>query len=81
MTKIEKIAQRNGIATIKLKLGEEARELVEAVYNNDHDNIIEEVADVFIVAMQYVKLLDVEDELKEVYEQKIKRTMERLGIK
>ena len=80
MTKIEKIAQRNGIATIKLKLGEEARELVEAVWNNDHDNIIEEVADVFIVAMQYVKLLDVEDELKEVHEQKIKRTMERLGI-
>lgn len=80
MTKIEKIAQRNGIATIKLKLGEEARELVEAVWNNDHDNIIEEVADVFIVAMQYVKLLDVEDELKEVYEMKLKRTMERLGI-
>ena len=81
MTKIEKIAQRNGIATIKLKLGEEARELVEAVWNNDHDNIIEEIADVFIVAMQYVKLLDVEDELKEVYEMKLKRTMERLGIK
>ena len=77
---ISKIAQRNGIQTVKVKLIEELNEAIEAVESNDEIDIIEELADVHILTQQYITLKMNRVEFDEVVAYKLKRTMDRLGL-
>lgn len=77
---IHKIADKNGILIIKDKLLEELEELKEAIEHNDERNIIEEIADVIIVAEQYIYKSDMESQYKKERAYKIDRTVRRLGI-
>ena len=77
---ISKIAQRNGIQTVKVKLIEELNEAIEAIESNDEIDIIEELADVHILTQQYITLKMNRVEFDEVVEYKLERTMGRLGI-
>ena len=77
---ISKIAQRNGIQTVKVKLIEELNEAIEAVESNDEIDIIEELADVHILTQQYITLKMNRVEFDEVVAYKLERTMDRLGL-
>ena len=77
---ITKIADHFGLENQKVKTIEECSELITAIAKNDIDNIIEEIADVLIMVQQLRYLYDIEDNVKEMIEFKIKRTVERYGI-
>ena len=77
---ISKIAQRNGIQTVKVKLIEELNEAIEAVESNDEIDIIEELADVHILTQQYITLKMNRVEFDEVVAYKLERTIGRLGL-
>lgn len=80
MTKLEQIAKKNGLIKVQDKLIEELAELTSALLNNNHENIIEESADVLILIKQYTILTESLDELNEQHKYKIKRTVERLKL-
>ena len=75
-----------------LKLAEECRELEQAAIVAHHDlffdgtleeshmdNLVEEIADVCVVAYQIAYWLRAEDEVREIARQKIERTHERIA--
>lgn len=63
------------------KVKEELRELIEAIENNDTENIIEEIADVEIMLEQLkmFKFFD-ENKYKEIKEFKINRQIKRIEM-
>lgn len=82
MTKLQKIANKNGLPTIRAKLEEELKEAIEEVKSNkDHNKILEELADVSIMIEQYVYKTSSELPYIKWKEYKIARTLERLGVK
>lgn len=77
---ITKIADHFGLENQRIKIIEECSELITAIAKNDLENITEEIADVLIMVQQLMYLYDIEDNVKEMIEFKIKRTVERYGI-
>lgn len=77
---ITKIANHFGLENQKLKTIEECSELITAISRNEVGNIIEEIADVYIMLQQLIYLYDSEEEVDEFIESKINRTIERYGI-
>lgn len=77
---ITKIADHFGLKNQKVKTIEECSELITAIAKNDLENITEEIADVLIMVYQLIYLYDIEDDVNEMIEFKIKRTVERYGI-
>lgn len=64
------------------KLREEVEELIEAIKEGDEEHIKEEMADVLVIVNQirYKKEMN-EEELVEIFEQKVNRTLERIENK
>lgn len=64
------------------KLREEVEELIEAIKEGDEEHIKEEMADVLVIVNQirYKKEMN-EEELVEIFEQKVNRTLERIESK
>lgn len=66
---------------IQLKLIEEMSELTQSILKRDKENMVEESVDTFIMLKQFLNTYVNEDEFSKMYEYKIKRTMNYLGIK
>ena len=81
MFNIHKLASVNGIQTVKAKMIEELKELLEAIEENNEEHIVEEIADVWVSTYQYIILKNKELDFSQMKDYKIKRTLERLGIK
>ena len=63
----------------KNKAIEELLELASAIYGNDKENVIEEIADVLIMIEQMQLIFGItNDDIQKVKEFKIKRTLERM---
>ena len=63
----------------KNKAIEELLELASAIYDNDKENVIEEIADVLIMIEQMQLIFGItNDDIQKVKEFKIKRTLERM---
>lgn len=64
------------------KLREETAELIEAIKENDKEHIKEEIADVLVLVNQFISAKEIsEDELIEVFGEKLDRTLERIESK
>lgn len=64
------------------KLREEVEELIEAIKEGDEEHIKEEMADVLVIVNQIVYKKEMnEEELVEIFEQKVNRTLERIENK
>lgn len=64
------------------KLREEVEELIEAIKEGDKEHIKEEMADVLVIVNQIVYKKEMnEEELVEIFEQKVNRTLERIETK
>lgn len=77
---IRNIAKHFGLEMQKGKTVEECNELIQAIKNEDFENTIEEIADVWIMLQQLIYLYGIEDNVNEVIEQKIQRTINRYSI-
>lgn len=77
---VERIADHFGLESQKLKTVEECNELIAAIQNEDFENIVEEIADVLIMIRQLIYLYDIKENVNEVIEQKIQRTINRYSI-
>ena len=65
----------------KNKAIEELLELANAICDNDKENVIEEIADVLIMIEQMQLIFGItNDDIQEVKEFKIKRTLERIKV-
>ena len=80
MKAIERIAQHNGIEVIKDKMQEETLELHIAIDNNIEEEIIDEIADVMVVARQWAHVTGNLELINERVKYKIDRTLKRLGL-
>ena len=67
------------ICKYKRKHGERQSILDMVTYGRVEENLIEELADVKLVLGQVIHLLDCDDTVQEIMEQKINRTLERIG--
>ena len=77
---IHNIAKHFGLEMQKGKTVEECNELIQAIKNEDFENTIEEIADVWIMLQQLIYLYGIEDNVNEVIGQKIQRTINRYSI-
>jgi NTP pyrophosphatase (non-canonical NTP hydrolase) len=77
---IRTIAKHFGLEMQKGKTVEECNELIQAIKNEDFENIVEEIADVWIMLQQLIYLYGIENNVNEVIEQKIQRTINRYSI-
>ena len=75
------IAKHNGVQVVNEKTKEECQELIDAVEHNVIEEVIDEVADVFIMLYQQMIGNDIEKEVYDRIDFKIERTLERLGLK
>lgn len=73
--KVMTIANHFGLEHQKLKTIEECNELIQAIKNNDEENIKEEMADVLIMIFQLIYLMGVD--LEEIISFKLARTIKR----
>ena len=80
MERIKILANHNGIQRIKEKMKEECGELIEAVENNVEYEIVDEVADVLVVAQQLIYKMNIWNEVESRMKYKIDRTMKKEGI-
>jgi NTP pyrophosphatase (non-canonical NTP hydrolase) len=78
MDKVNKLAQHNGIQTVKSLLIDELDELIEAIKSGYE--ITQEVADVLNLIMQLTILEQNSEELDIQLAYKVNRAIERLGI-
>jgi len=76
--KLKKIYNHFGYNTQVAKLKEELNELLYAINNNDTENMIEEIADVYVVIMQMISFFG-EGSMSKIIEYKIDRTINRIG--
>lgn len=67
------------ICKYKRKHGEGQSILDMVTYGRVEENLIEELADAKLVLGQVIHLLDCDDTVQEIMEQKINRTLERIG--
>jgi phosphoribosyl-ATP pyrophosphohydrolase len=80
MNDIVRLAETNGLEFVKNKVIEEAKELIQAIENNDLINTIEEIADVEITKDQLKHLLNIEQKVMDQKQYKIKRTLKKLNL-
>lgn len=78
MQKINKLAQHNGLNTVKVLLIEELNELIEAIEKGYE--IVQEKADVINLLSQHTILTNDTEELDQQLEYKVNRAIRRLGI-
>lgn len=77
--KLFKIFSHFGYRKQLRKFNEECYELIEAMLDNDKEHIKEEIADVQVLLNQFKELYKIyDDEIVEIMEQKIERTLERI---
>lgn len=78
--KLKPIINHYGHTTQFNKTVEELSELIRALVRDDKDNLIEEMADVYIMLEQLLIICDISDEVIDylIY-QKIERTLERMN--
>ena len=76
---IRRIADVHGLYNQRDKLVEELSELLVAITHDYLGNILEEMADVSIMIDQMTYLYDAEEVVEKLVEQKIERTLERMG--
>lgn len=76
---IRRIADIYGIYNQRDKLIEELSELLVAITHDYLGNMLEEMADVSIMIDQMTYLYDAEEVVEKLVEQKIERTLERMG--
>lgn len=76
---IHKIADIYGLYNQRDKLIEELSELLVALTHDYFGNMLEEMADVSIMIDQMTYLYDAEEVVEKLVEQKIERTLERMG--
>jgi NTP pyrophosphatase (non-canonical NTP hydrolase) len=88
VTDVEVIARRYGTDEQSRQTIEEMGELIVALnkvhrhYSNENiANVIEELADVSLMVDQMIYLYDCENEVKNIKRQKVKRQLERMGMK
>ena len=88
MTDVEVIARHYGTDEQSRQTIEEMGELIVALnkvhrhYSNENiQNVIEELADVPLMVEQMIYLYDCEQEVKSIKRQKVKRQLERMGMK
>lgn len=77
---VERIADHFGLESQKLKTVEECSELIQAIENEDFENIVEEIADVLIMVRQLIYLYDIKENVNEMIKIKIQRTLNRYKI-
>lgn len=77
---VERIAFHLGLESQKLKTVEECNELIQAIQNEDFENIVEEIADVLIMVRQLIYLYDIKENVNEMIKIKIQRTLNRYKI-
>lgn len=78
---INAIAEHYGWASQKKKAFEELAELIRALALDDHENIVEEIADVEIMTAQLKHLMNCEKQVEEVKHYKINRQLSRIAEK
>lgn len=62
------------------KLAEEQYELIEALFENDKEHIIEEIADCLLLIKQFRDFYKIQDEeIREVYNYKLSRQERRMA--
>ena len=77
--KLFKIFSHFGYRKQLRKFNEECYELTEAMLDNEREHIVEEIADVQVLLNQFKELYKIhDDEIVEIMEQKIERTLERI---
>lgn len=80
--KLLKIYNHFGEAAQIEKLREEVEELIEAIKEGDEEHIKEEMADVLVIVNQIRHKREMnEEELVEIFEQKVNRTLEQIESK
>lgn len=77
---VERIADHFGLESQKLKTVEECSELIQAIENEDFENIVEEIADVLIMIRQLIYLYEIKENVNEMIKIKIQRTLNRYNI-
>ena len=78
---INAIAEHYGWASQKKKALEELAELIRALALDDHENIVEEIADVEIMTAQLKHLMNCEKQVEEVKLYKLNRQLSRIAEK
>lgn len=79
--KLFKIFSHFGYRKQLRKFNEECYELTEAMLDNEREHIKEEIADVQVLLNQFKELYKIhDDEIVEIMEQKIERTLERIKV-
>lgn len=82
MNKKEKLKAITKYFTLKtqlIKLNEEIGELIIAVFSNNYDEIVEELADTNVLLHQIRENFDIsQEEIEEVENKKIDRTLKRI---
>ena len=79
---MKEISEHRGLVSQELKLIEEMAELTKAILKRrieGQENVIEEMADVHVLLMQLVYLLDCGEEIEEIATQKVERELERIN--
>lgn len=77
--KIEYIADHYGLEHQKLKMCEELAELIQALLKGDIKNIIEEMADVRLMWLQLVYLMQNQGDINQIMVDKINRQIKRIN--
>lgn len=78
---INAIADHYGWASQRKKALEELAELIRALALDDHENIVEEIADVEIMTAQLKHIMNCEKQVEEVKHYKINRQLSRIAEK
>ena len=78
MKDLRKISGYYGLEHQKRKAIEELGELIVAIARDDDENIIEEIADVMVMMMQLEILLDCDEEVCQIIEEKVNRQIQRI---
>jgi phosphoribosyl-ATP pyrophosphohydrolase len=80
LDKIKTIAKINGYHEIRFKAKEELQELIEALDENIDSNIIDEMADVFIMWQQLMITYHNENKVYDMIDYKLNRQLKRMGV-
>lgn len=78
MNGIKTIARYYGVQHQTRKAIEELGELIVALARDDRDNIVEEIADVMVMLMQLEILLDCDEEVFDIIDEKVERQLTRI---
>jgi len=78
--KLKKITKRNGSAFIRDKAIQEAKEFIVALERNVEEEMVDEVADILIMAVELIDSHDITEQVKKRITFKLDRTVGVLKI-